>query len=533
MKIYRNRLILNQRGGSIDISNTTDQEKIKLSHRSGSNINITNVVSSELATNNKQINVLNDMFESVSNDRTIFTGKNLNLRTGENTTHLKGFTTQDEISKFTEWKESYRPVAETNSLFKINRGGESFPNGLETPLDGQRSKNPVIENQKIYVVENEFSGYSGTPLRTSFLDEVTLYSRVPQKGPQESAKEKKITESDVEQGAGNVGSKAPGVLKYGPSLNASTEQGTWSPNVDAQNIGDDILNIQNVLTPIEQQMGNGGDEIYFTKRDKFEQIGAEFNDYPSVRIDEEGRSQPFEMVVSKTGVFKNHDSIPHVEIIDNSSNFPCGNDNKIIGNGYTRTVGSGGISLKTTGIFEVGTTIFNLGSTAINLNASHGISIASESGIELQSLKTITLRTNRQVYVESALGVKNNAIIGGGMYVEGELYCQHLTAPLEVHQTENTTVMGKFAADRPRTLVIGECHVGNKWYPVYALPTDNLILNYPHSHHHNGPAMRLTKANKDVRDFASLEGINVHNNIAQSLPQNHEHKYPMEVDFSI
>lgn len=533
MKYYRNRLVINQRGGSIDIDNTTDMEKIKLSHRSGSNINITNVVTSELATNNKQINVLNDLFESVSNDRTIFTGKNLNIRTGENTTYLKGFTTQDEIDKFTEWKETYRPVANTNSLFKINRGGESFPNGIETNIDGSRSKNPVIENQKVYVVENQFDGYTGTPIRTSNLDEVAQYSRVPQKGPQQPAKENRLTESDVLQGAGEAGSKAPGVLKYGPSLNAATEQGTWTANTIAQNIGNIILEKQLELNTIEQQMGNGGDEIHFTKRDKFEQIGAEFNDYPSVRIDEEGRSQPLEMVVSKTGVFKNHDSIPHIEIIDNSSNFPCGNDNKIIGNGYTRTVGSGGISLKTTGIFEVGATVFNLGTTSINLNASHGISIASERGIELQSLKTITLRTNRQVYIESALGVKNNAIIGGGMYVEGELYCQHLTAPLEVHRTENTIVMGKFATDTPRSLVIGECQVGGEFYPVYALPKDNLILNYPHSHHHNGPAMRLTKANKDVRDFASLEGINVHNNISQSLPQNHERKYPMEAEYSI
>ena len=531
MKYYRNKLIINQRGGSIDIDNTTDQEKIKISHRSGSNINLTNVVSSELATNNKQLDVRNDLFESVHNDRTVFTRKNLTIRTGENSTFLKGFTQQDEIDNFDVWKEAYRPVALSNSLFKINRGGQSFPNGKVTDIEGERSKNPVIENQKIYTVENTFDGYTGTPLRTSYLDEVTKYSKVPQKGPQPPAEEKQITEQDVIQGAGSAGSNAPAVLKYGPSVSAATEQGTWTPNEEAQKIGESILSKQEELNSIEQLMGNGGDEIHFTKRDKFEQVGATFNDYPSVKIDSEGRSQPFEMLVSETGVFKNHDSIPHVELIDNSSNFPCGNDDKIIGNKYTRTVGSGGISLKTTGSIEIGGTVFSAGATTINLNASHGIVLASENSIELQSLKTISLRTNRQVYVESALGVKNNVIVGGGVYVEGELYCQHLTAPLEVHQTENTTVMGKFATDQPRRLVIGECNVGNKWYPVYALPTDNLILNYPHSHHHNGPAMRLTKANKDVRDFAADEGINVHNNITQSLPQNHEHKYPME--FSI
>ena len=61
--IYKNRAIINQRGGSVDIDNTTEQEKIKISHRSGSNINLTNVVTSELATNNKQTNVVRDLFE--------------------------------------------------------------------------------------------------------------------------------------------------------------------------------------------------------------------------------------------------------------------------------------------------------------------------------------------------------------------------------------------------------------------------------------------------------------------------------------
>lgn len=533
MKYYKNKLIINQRGASIDIDNTTDQEKLKLSHRSGSNINLTNVVSSELATNNKQLHVINDLFETVLNDQTVFVGKNFSFRTGENTIHLKGFKTEEEISQYDKWKETYRPVANLNAEFEINRGGFSFPNGTTTILDGQRSPNPVVHNQKVYTLDNTFQGFNGTPLRNSFTDEVTTYTRVISKGPQPPAKSQQITEMDVNIGAGSMGSNAPAVLKYGPSVNAATEQGTWAANDPAQNIGDAIVEKQTELNVIEQQMGNGGDETYFTKRDKFEQIGATFNDYPSVRIDPEGRSQPFEMVVGPTGIFKNHDFIPHVEIVDNASNFPCGNDDKIVGNSYTRLVGSGGIQFKTTGISEFGCTLFNLGATTINLNASHGISISSESAVEIQSLKTITLRTNRQVYVESALGVKNNLIVGGGISVEGELYCQHITAPLEVHQTEDTIVMGKFATDQPRKLVIGECQVGNKWYPVYAVEKDNLILNYPHSHHHKGIPMRLTKENKDVREFAALEGINVHNNISQSLPQNHERKYPMECEFSI
>jgi hypothetical protein len=235
------------------------------------------------------------------------------------------------------------------------------------------------------------------------------------------------------------------------------------------------------------------------------------------------------MLVGKTGTFKNHDSVPHIEEVDNSSNFPCGNDDKVIGNRYSRTVGSGGIQLKTTGSMEIGGTQLKVGFNRLHLNASQGIQIASEEFLEFQSLKTITLRTNRQVYVESALGVKGNLIVGGGAYVEGEMYVQHITAPLEVHQTQDTIVTGKFATLQNRKLLIGEAHIGSVFYPVYAVATDDLIINYPHSHHHNGIPMRLMRANSDVREIAAKEKINTHNNIAQSLPQLHERKMANEI----
>ena len=525
--IYRNRSIINQRGGSIDIDNTTEQEKIKISHRSGSNINLTNVVNSELATNNKQINVVHDSFETVGNDKTELYAKNHTTRTGENTYNLKGFISQTQLDAFSSWKEAYTPIARLNSQFKIKRKGLGYPNGSETEESGQRNPNPVIDS-KVYTVENSFSGYTGVPIRRSDQDDVTSYTKVPDRTSTKPAKERLITKEDIEKSAGANGSNSPGVKKYGADKNPASELGIWDLNESANNIHKDMVKLQEKLIPIEQNMGHGGDETNFIKRNKIEQVGAIFNDFPSIRIDEDGRSQPSEMLVSKTGTFKNHDSVPHIEEVDNSSNFPGGNDEKVIGNRYSRTVGSGGIQFKTTGATEIGGTTLKAGYKKINMNSSHGIQIASESYVELQSLKSIILRTNRQVYVESGLGVKGNLIVGGGASFEGEVYVQHLTGPLEVHQTQDTTAFGKFATDTARTLLIGEAQVGGIFYPVYALPNDNTIMNYPHSHHHNGIAMRLTKSNDDVREFAQSEQINNHKNISQSLPQMHERKIAKE-----
>jgi hypothetical protein len=289
-----------------------------------------------------------------------------------------------------------------------------------------------------------------------------------------------------------------------------------------------FLDAQEQLTKIEEKMGDGGDEHLITKRNKFETIGAVFNDFPSVRIDEKGRSQPFEMLVSDTGTYKNHDYVPLVEEVDNSSNFPCGKDHVIVGNSFNRIVGSGGISMKTTGSFEMGGTVLRGGFKQINLNASHGINIGSESNLELQSLKTIVLRTNRQVYVESSMGIKNNLIVGGGLAVEGETYLQHVTAPLEVQQTENTVVFGKFAIDQDRQLIIGECNIAGEFYPVYAKATHDLIVTYPHSHHFNNIPLKLMESNEDVRKDAHKNKINAHNTVAQSYAQLHEKKLPVK-----
>lgn len=515
--VYSNRVIWNQRGASITVDNSTEREKINISQRSGSNTNITNVVNSELATNNKQVNVVHDSFETVGNDKSEFIGKNHTFRTGENIYHLKGFINQTQLDAFNDWKEAYQPIADLNAQFKILRAGEV--------IEGERADNPVLKN-RVFVVNNDFNGYTGVPIRRSSQDDVTSYVKVPDRNNTKAASINAITKDDIQESAGISGSKAPGVLEFGPEKSAATEDGLWVPNLSAVKIDEVILDKQNTLTPIEKEMGHGGDETYFTKRNKIEQIGAVFNDYPSVRIDEKGRSQPLEMLVCENGAYKNHDYQPHIEEVDNSSNFPGGNDDKIVGNRYSRLVGSGGIQLKTTGPTEMGGTTLKGGYKRINLNASHGVQIASEAFVEIQSLKSITLRTNRQVYVDGAVGVKGNLVVGGGAYIEGELYCQHITAPLEVHQTQDTIVLGKFATDSEGSLLIGYAHVGSAKYPVYASPKNDLIVNYPHSHYHNGIPMRLTKSNKDVRNFAKNEQINNHSNISQSLAQKHERKTP-------
>jgi len=529
-KKYRNRFVLNQRGASITINNTSDNEGIQISQRSGSNFNINNLVNSELATNNKQTLVANDKFETIKGDCSEYIGGDYNKRIGGTSYIFKGFKDESELRAYDEWKEAFAIIAAGNAKFKIKRGGISIPNGQTIPLDGKRADNPVIGSET-YTVESIFSGYQKIPSVKFLTNDVNSYAPISKRiGEMPSAK--KITLNDISKSAGENGSAAPAVMEFGAQVSAATENGQWATDPDTLKIDDYVKEMQPILTDIESKMGDGGDEHVVLKRNKLETIGAIFNDYPSVKIDEKGRSQPFEMLVSDTGAYKNHDYIPLLEEIDNASNFPCGKDVKIVGNSYVRNVGSGGISLKTSGSMEMGGTIMRVGFKQLMMNASHGIHIGSEAGVEIQSLKTITLRTDRQVYVESSLGVKNNLIVGGGLSVEGETYLQHVTAPLEVQQTEDTILYSTFNTLAPRTLLIGECVIASGSsagiWPVFALPVPDIIVSPPHGHHFNNLPLNLTKSNSGVRKEAQNNGINRHNSVAVAYPQVHEKKYPRE-----
>lgn len=521
--IYRNRVLINQRGGSIEIDNTTEAEKIAISQRSGSNIKLTNAVTSELATHNKQTSVVNDAFETVGGSKNILINRDFSQRVFENTYNIKGFSTNNQIEAYKSWKNVMKTFALVNDQFGLKRGGYGYPNGSSTSKSGTRESNPVL-NLEIYPVENEFGGYNTTPIRKFDSDEVATYKPI-EKREGIPATVNYPTQIDVEIAAGELGSKAPGVMKYGATQSASTEGGTWSTTgIEKDTI---LENLQSTLNIVEQEMGNGGDEIDQVKRNRITVTGVVFNDFPSIRIDPEGRSQPLEMVVGNTGAFKNHDFIPLVEEVDNSSNFPCGDKNETICNRQTVNVGSGGISQKTTGVHELGGAMLKTSHQKTHINATQGIHIGSDSNVDITSFKTITLRANRQIYVESALGVNHNLIVGGGAYIEGEVYLHHITAPVEVQQTEDTIVLGKFNTRTARSLVIGEANIGGNWYPVYALPTDDIIANYPHSHHFNNIPLRLCNSNSDVRKFANTEDINKHETVATAKAQAHAKKIPL------
>jgi len=490
---YRNKVVINQRGGSIEVNNSTDREEVKLSQYSGSNIAINNVVTSELATNNKQTTIIYDEFRTVGNSNSLYVEKDNVVRTGGNTYELKGHTTKDQIDIHKDWRAAYAPIAIANSQFNIARG-----------INGARATNPDISTKNTRpVIANAFPGYTKVPVvNTENVDEVRSYAPVPPVKEPRKAVQATATTSDVTEAFGEgTGTEAPGVIKYGPSISSSTQDGSWAVNTDKIDLADKMVDLQKSLSTIEQGLGNGGDDIVTVKRHSIETIGAVVNTYPSFRYDNEGRSVATEVGVSKTSVFKHFGAVPVVEDVDNSSNFPCGTKTLTVGNKYNVLVGSGGVQIKTSGpVIFSGTTV-KVAGTVVNVTSEGGTTINSSTYVDIFS-RNVMVRSPRQILLDSSVGVANNIIIGGGAFVEGEVYVNHISAPLEVQRTYDTKVFGKLVEG----VLIGV--LDSSTGAVYAVATDNSVELPPHSHHFNNIPLTLYSSNSRLRTAALDNGIN-------------------------
>ena len=512
-KLYKNKAVFNQRAGSLEFNNSTGEESIYLTNYHGSNIKITPQVTSEYAKENKQLLVVNDNFETIRNDKHLCVGGNYIKNVTGSTIYKSGFSDESQICAIEAWKQDYRPVAERNALPDINRGSVSYPNGVESSAVGTRTENPT-KNQELY--RNVDRGYpvsTGSSVVDSSQNQVNSYST-------------------FERQPSTFTVKNPNTTDFGDDINPATEGGSFDPNLEKQNLDEQIKRLQEEkLTDLElQAFGDGpsvgGDDQEFTFRNKVVMVGATFNDYPSIRYDDEGRATPGRVSVGDhAGAYVEVESVPHVEEVDNSK-FPVGNYTVQAANKYNISVGSGGIDIKTTGPVEVGATSYKLAAHKVSINASKGINIGSENLVELTSLKNISLRSNKQIYIEPSLGVKDNLVVGGGSYLQGETYLHHVTAPAEIQQTEDTISFGKLVNNK----VIGSVCIGSGssqgLYDVISKDTDDTVELYPHSHHFKNLPLRLTESGANIAEIANAENINIDGTSTPALPIEHDRKMP-------
>ena len=194
------------------------------------------------------------------------------------------------------------------------------------------------------------------------------------------------------------------------------------------------------LAAAEAQLGFGGNYIETITKHKFSNVGLAFNSFASTRYNGTDKTiTNYRNVISGgTGIVTTTiNAIEYTHIDD----MPGGNLTETVGNRWSMLVGSGGIDIKTTGPVNLGGTIMALAGKQVNIASSDDMNIDGGTNLSIiADIMSIRSRSRNQVVIDDNLGISKNVIIGGGTYTNGEVYLQHVTAPVEFQVTESTQI---------------------------------------------------------------------------------------------
>jgi hypothetical protein len=493
VETYRNKFVINQKGGTVAFVNTDNKETLKLTHYSGSFKEFNNFTNIELATKNDQKLVIEDSFYTVRGDRNEYVGRDYDLNTIGNFYKKIGKLNANLVK---DWKNIVQELADTKQLFDIQRA-EKSKSSLNYSSPRQRqvgvpamcpvclgSKNSYFIYNNSYlpsftnIINPSFSDSSGdhaygvTILPGGMMEKSLLYPGV--NGMFVASLPVTFLGNTVDgsqffSSPGTFLGDSPCPACKGTGESPSSHNGNWIPSEKEALIKRFLETNIEKLAEIEKQLGLGGSEIIEIDKHKIETIGTVMNDFGSVRIDEKGKMNISDVYIAKYGTFYNRTPTPVVEYV-NVTDLPGGNYTLNVCNRFNVLVGAGGINIKTAGLINISGTITNLAGSQVNIGSENEVNIDGGKRLSLiADIVSIRQRNTKQVLIDSNLGVTKNVIAAGGGYFEGELNVQHITAPAEIQQTNPTF---NYGAAIP-TMIIGygvpmsnfAVKRGNKYYP--------------------------------------------------------------------
>jgi hypothetical protein len=540
VKTYRNKYVLNQKGGAIEINNTDFNEKVRITQYSGSFKEMNNHTSIELASKNDQKLVLADSYHTTKGFRNEYTGKNLDEIIVRDK-YKKIGNLNKEI--YEQWRDTFAPIQDTKQLFPKRRtfsynvtdnSGNVIikRNSIKQQKVGKDPEYPVFSDQ-VFALNNkntfEDSGFSSiassinigsivsgflNPIFENVNDLVAKFAS-PAQGQQQT----------------NATDSRNYTKETGLPIPVTSSGGTYDEDPNVNNLKDQIIQKLEELMDLEKEMGVGGNEFVEIAKNKIETIGMVMNDYGSIRVDPVGKLVTSEMIVGTNGVYKNREPAALIEYVD-VQDMPGGTYNLNVANKYNLMVGAGGLQLKSSGPTNVSGSVTNIAGDQVNIGSEYGVNIDGDYVNISANILKLRNKRKRQIFVEGSLGVQNNIIVGGGLHVEGEMSVQHITAPAEF-----TTGGTSKASGQPTKGLVSSCVIGfiprgatvnvsgvtlgsgfikfDEAMPVVTnsidliafnrgkvqpFPDPNSIEVYPHSHTTAGIPMTLVDSNKSLRN---------------------------------
>lgn len=520
-EIYKKgKTVFNSKAGSIEFIDTDEYEQIKITQAGGSFIQLSNKAAVYYVDKNEQKLVAGDQFETVNLTKNLRVKKGFNVGVDENRWTRIGTWNTDA---YNGWKEENRIIADTRARFAIKRAAVQSSDDISLPAgsikqerQGSFASNPVLAESTPVVsspaIENV---YEQTPVASAAAgNQSSTLATATQavKGNDSRQTTLSLSPQAFQSAAGNDGS---GNFSGDATKSSSTENGTWAEDAEYAKINELETKQAEKMLEFETKFGTGGDDIIEVTRHKTDIIGAAFNDAPSVRVDAIGRSNFNEVLISGKGAFASRKPSSLVERVANDGKFPCGNYTLVVGNTFCINSGAGGIKLMTTGCTDIyGSQVVIAGSNELLLSSGGDINVTS-SGKFSVTADIITFRQSngKQVAIDGSLGVKNNLIVAGGAYIEGELCVNHITAPVEIQETESMQLFATSVTNKIIGYVEHQPSTGpTQWLPCYggihptnpgAIADEDCIVNVPHSHNFKNLPLTLKQNNEGVRNAAA------------------------------
>lgn len=466
---YRNKYVINQKGGTLSFVNTDNRETLKMTHFSGSFKEFNNFTNIEFASKNDQKLVLEDSFLTIRGDRNEFTQRDQDNVIIGNSYKKIGNLKKDLA---TQWKHIVDELSDIKQLFEIKRARKITNSILkytstQQTLNGNPAPCPVCStSQDTYITYNNsyVTGFLNAifPATADASGDYNFTKTISLEGILNSIQFPGIMGSPIVTSAigslggalGTGGRNGPGQIFGdtcpacgGSGLSPSSQDGVWLPETKKERINAFFTKNLKALSDIEEQLGTGGSEIIEITKHKIETIGTVMNDFASIRLDDMGKMELSEVRIAKYGTFYNRTPSPVIEYV-NVDDLPGGNYTLNVGNRYNVLVGAGGLNLKSFGPVNMSGTITNVTGDQLNLASGNEVNVDGGKRLSLiADIISIRQRNKQQVLVDSTLGISKNLVVAGGGYFDGELFVNHITAPVEYQETEKKVIWAAAATD--------------------------------------------------------------------------------------
>lgn len=463
-KIFRSKSVINSNKNTIELVDTDESEMVKITHYSGSFKEFGNRATVELATSNDQKLVIGDQFNTIKGRRFSSINRNDVKIVGGDEYITIGNMTNAAKRAMNTILQTQKTIAEYKRLFPLCRVKSGLiPNDISSlpqdlkPFSGVGFAECPLCHGKPWDPKDPLDGNimdTDWSLPPQPIGDCTGMFRGVTCTGETSEEFMKVPEGISDPGYYG-GTKCPccnnqlwrsesqaskawadiTVVGYSPS----TANGKWIRDwrVMPGGLLDKMLpSAAETITNAEMILPEGGDLIQTISMSKIETIGSAFNDMPSFRTDPIGKLRLDGVFLTAQALVPYYLPCPHTEYVD-VSDIPGGDYILTIGNKWKVNAGSKGISIQTTGPFDQCGTLFNINGIEINIGSKNDIIIDGGERLTLRARKiTVNPVEHNALTIDGQLHVTRNALIKGGLYIDGELGIQHVTAPLEWHETE-------------------------------------------------------------------------------------------------